>query len=385
MMTKLQSFTLYSLLAVMILLLNACTSSRKSNEEMSKKPVIIAYVGGYRGLADIENISANKITHINYAFVNVEDGKAILTNLATDSINLRNLNALKKQNPDLKILISLGGWTWSGNFSDAMLTPESREIFAQSSVDIIDEYNLDGIDVDWEYPAIAGLKGNIYRPEDRENYTLMFQALREKLNILEQSRNKKYLLTTAVGGFQKFIDNTNMADAQQYLDYVNIMTYTFSPEEQATHHTNLYASDKITKPVSADIAVKAFAEAGVPYEKLVMGISFYGKGYQVQEGAENGLGDTFISTTRVGKGGGFTFLKDSMENKDGFIKYWDESAHAPYMFNKEKGIFITYDDERSVKEKCEYVKEHNMGGVMFWEYSYDPKEYLLDAINESFE
>ena len=327
----------------------------------------------------MSKISPDKITHINYAFVDVQGGKAFLTNEATDTVNFRKLNELKQQNPDLKILISIGGWTWSRNFSDAVLTPEGQKTFAKSAVDIMNKYNLDGVDIDWEYPAMEGDTGNVFRPEDKQNYTLMFAAIRAELDELEKASDKKYLLTTAVGGSQEFINNTEMGKAQEYLDYVNIMTYDSQSKEKAIHHTNLFASDKYSESNSADIAVKAFNAAGVPMEKLVMGIAFYGRIYKTKKNSSKGVGDP---VTEQIQGKGYTFIKDSLVNQNEYYRYWDEAAQAPYLFNFYKGEFVTYDDEESVKAKCEYVKTNGMAGVMFWEYSSDPKEYLLNAINQ---
>lgn len=362
-----------------LLLLVVLTSCNKKSGEDKSKPVIIAYVSGYNGLTDVSKISPDKITHISYAFVDVQAGKAFLTNEATDTVNFRKLNELKQQNPDLKILISIGGWAWSRNFSDAVLTPEGQKTFAKSAVGIMNKYSLDGVDIDWEYPAMEGDTGNVFRPEDKQNYTLMFAAIRAELDELEKASDKKYLLTTAVGGSQKFIDNTEMGKAQEYLDFVNIMTYDYQSKERAIHHTNLLASDKYSESNSADIAVKAFHTAGVPMEKLVMGIAFYGRIYKTKKDASKGVGDPI---TEQIQGKGYTFIKDSLVNRNEYYRYWDEAAQAPYLFNFYKGEFVTYDDEESVKAKCEYVKTNGMAGVMFWEYSSDPKEYLLNAINQ---
>lgn len=356
----------------------SCGNKSKTSGEPSR-PVIIAYVGGYNGLVDVDKISPNKITHINYAFVDVKDGKAFLTNEATDTTNFRKLNELRQQNPDLKILISIGGWSWSRNFSDAVLTTEGQKIFAKSAVEIMKNNNLDGVDIDWEYPALPGDVGNVYRPEDKHNYTLMFAAIRAELDALEKETDKKYLLTTAVGGFQQFVDSTEMNKAQEYLDYVNIMTYDSQSNEQAIHHTNLYPSDKYPQKQGADVAVKAYLAAGVPAEKLVMGIAFYGRAFNLKKGASKGIGDPVAEQIR---GRGYTYIKDSLVNQNEYYRYWDESARAPYLFNFYKGVFVTYDDEESVKEKCQYVLDNKMGGVMFWEYSSDPKEYLLNEINK---
>ncbi|WP_029902989.1 glycoside hydrolase family 18 protein [Prevotella sp. 10(H)] len=361
---------------ILLAIFSSCSGGKKEPEKA--KPVIIAYVAGFNGLVDVSKISPDKITHINYAFVDVQGGKAFLTNEATDTVNFRKLNELKKVNPDLKIFISVGGWTWSKNFSDAVLTAEGQKTFAKSAVEIMHKYNLDGVDIDWEYPAIEGDAGNVFRPEDKQNYTLMFAAIKAELDALEKTTEKKYLLTTAVGGFQKFVDNTEMDKAQQYLDYINIMSYDTQSSDTAVHHTNLLASDKYSPSNSADLAVKAFNKAGVPMEKLVMGIAFYGRMYQLKKGASEGIGD---AVDKQIEGKGYTFIKDSLVNKNEYYRYWDEAAQAPFLFNFYKGTFLTYDDEESVTAKCEYVKTNGMAGVMFWEYSSDPKEYLLNAIN----
>src|ERR1700679_219199 len=153
--------------------------------------VIIGYVGGFRGLVNTSIIQPKKLTHINYAFVDVKDNRAWLHYEKTDTLNFRNLNQLKQQNPDLKILISIGGWTWSGKFSDAVLTDTSRQRFVASAVDIVKKYDLDGIDIDWEYPSLQGLQGNVFRSEDNQNYVLLFKELRRQTDSLAIFTNKK--------------------------------------------------------------------------------------------------------------------------------------------------------------------------------------------------
>src|SRR5665213_1486350 len=136
----------------------------------AQQKVIIGYVGGFRGLINTNQIEAKKLTHINYAFVDIKNNRAWLHREATDTINFRHLVQLKRQNPALKILISIGGWTWSGKFSDAVLTDTARQAFAASAVDIVKRFDMDGIDIDWEYPGRPGFAGNVYRPEDKQNY-----------------------------------------------------------------------------------------------------------------------------------------------------------------------------------------------------------------------
>ncbi len=348
-----------------------------------QKPVVIGYVTGFNGLVKPETIDATQLTHINYAFVNVKNNQAYLENGQRDIENFRRLNTLKQQNPALQILISIGGWAWSENFSDAVLTDSLRKGFAVSAVNIIRKYKLDGVDIDWEYPGIPGEEGNVYRKEDEENFTLMFKALREELNILEKETGRKKLLTTATGGFTSFLNQTDMGKAQQYLDYINLMTYDYYPNKVAGHHTNLYESKAYPTDNSADKAIKAYINAGVPASKIVIGLAFYGRNLKLHSAAQKGLGDTI--TSRVNSyGRGFTFLKDSLINQKGFIAYRDEDAKAPFMFNAETKQFISYDDEWSVANKCDYVLQHKLGGVMFWEYHSDSKGYLLNQITKSF-
>ena len=341
--------------------------------------VIIGYVAGYNGVIDISQIDPLKLTHINYAFVDIKDNQAWLHDEVSDTVNFRLLNELKQKNPALKIMISVGGWSWSKNFSDATLTDSSRKQFAFSCVDIIYKYGLDGVDIDWEYPNMRG-DNNKYRSEDKQNYTLMFKTIREELDRVQKKTKKKYLLTTAVGGFKSFIDNTEMDKVQQWLDYINIMTYDYS-WGTAGHHTNLYPSSSYEKENSGHKAVTQFIEAGVPASKLVMGLAFYGKSGLVATTDNHGLGQKYNGQA---KGGGYTYIRDSLVGQKGFTSYWDEKAKAPYLFNDSTKQFITYDDERSVAAKCLYVKENKMAGVMFWEYSSDPKGYLLNTINEAF-
>jgi chitinase len=372
----------YKILLALLFLFYTATITTSFSPAKKKKPVIIAYVGGFRGLVNTDSINIWRLSHINYAFVDVKDNRAWLHNEATDTINLRKLSELKLQKPELNILISLGGWSWSKNFSDAVLTDSSTRNFANSCIAILTKYNLDGIDIDWEYPGLRG-DNNKFRPEDKEHYTLLFKYLREGLNDLNKLTQRKYLVTTAVGASQSYIDHTEMDKVQLYADYINLMSYDYKGgnDTLSGHHTNLYTSPDDISQESADKSMKAFIAAGVPPEKLVMGIAFYGKSWQMQSDDNNGL---FRKPEKFVRGGGFTYLKDSLIDKSGYVRYWDEKASAPYLFNKEKKIFITYDDEKSVKEKCKYVKDHDLGGVMFWEYSSDKKEYLLKTIADKF-
>ncbi|NIJ55744.1 glycoside hydrolase family 18 protein [Dyadobacter arcticus] len=372
-------FSLFTALSSFAIFTGCKSEEKKEVETQTKsKPAVIGYVGGFHGLLDTDDIEADKLTHINYAFVDVKDGKAFLSNLKTDSSNFRKLNLLKAKNPDLKILISLGGWTWSENFSNAVLTDAARKIFAKSSVDLIRKYDLDGVDIDWEYPGIPGEDGNVYRPDDKQNYTFMFEALRRELDFFEKKSGKKKLLTTATAGFISFLNTTEMGKAAQYLDFVNLMTYDLFQGDTVVHHANLYQSKLYNSQHSVDKAVKAFHAAGVPINKLVVGIPFYGRKFTVAK-LDKGFGQKQTAQEYMD---GYTYFKDSLVNKKGFKAFRDDVAKVPYLVNATTREILMYEDEESVKEKCKYVLDQKLGGVMFWEYGSDPKHYLLDAIDE---
>lgn len=241
MRSQLSSLTLLLICCLLFPLITSAQSSRK------KKYVINGYVGGYRGTpVDIDAVDAIKLTHINYAFVNCIDSMAVLSNLKTDTINFRLLNQLKKVNPNLQILISIGGWT-----------------------------------------------------------------------------------------------------------------------------------------------LRDFIATGVPAHKLGIGVAFYGKAVDAAGIENNGLGQAHVRPAvgtpipSTGQAGGFTKLKESVINQNGYTRYWDKDAQAPYLFNPEKKVFITYDDEKSTKLKAKYVKKHKLAGVFFWEYFNDPKEHLLNVLDRT--
>ena len=368
----------------------SCTDPKVHSSESTSPPtknqkVVIAYVAGWNEI-QAENIAAEKLTHINYAFCNVYDGLAQEgKNDSTryeyskrDSINYLELHKLKSRNKDLKIIGSIGGWTWSGGFHDAVLTPESRKRFTKSVVDYMLKYNLDGVDFDWEYPSLEG-NHNAFGPEDKPNFVAMLKGVREALDSIESQTNIHYITSIASGGFDEYVDANDMGKAAKYLDYVNIMTYDFHGGWDSTtaHHTNLFDSDSSGR--SADKAIRKHVEAGIPINKLVMGIAFYGRNWKGVTNENHGL---YQQASGGGKGHSFKSL-DTLIGKHGYNRYWDSTAQAPYLWNADSSIFVSYEDEQSIKAKCDYVNKNEMLGVMFWEYSEDVNGKLLDAIGES--
>ncbi|MCD6544438.1 MAG: glycoside hydrolase family 18 protein [Flavobacteriaceae bacterium] len=361
-----------------ILFLSACSTKKenksiKSNNQKQYK--VIAYVHGYQDNWGENFEKAKQITHINYAFANIKEGKVVLEK-DKDADDLKKLNALKKVNSDLKILISVGGWSWSKNFSDAALTERSRQIFANSAIDFMLKHQIDGIDLDWEYPGQIG-DNNVFRKVDKENFTSILKLIRFKLDSLDS--NNKYLLTIASGANQSYLDHTNMKEAQKYLDFINIMTYDFftGGSKYTGHHANLYNSEfNIKHPKSAEIAVKQHIKAGIPVGKLVLGVPFYGRWWKRVNPKNNGL---YQLSTGVTGAYGYNQIADSIKSKT-FTSYWDKSASAPYIWRAKDSLFLTYENEQSLKIKSSFVKNNQLGGIMFWQFNGDNSE-LLNAID----
>lgn len=340
--------------------------------------VIIGYISGNGWTKD--QIEAQKLTHINYAFA-VPAANGELAPLSDkDAQNLAALNTLKAANKNLKILISIGGWGGCKYFSDCALTDASRKKFAASAIELLKKHKLDGVDIDWEYPDQIG-DNNIFRPADKQNYTLLFKELREHLDkqgkLDKRTGANHYLLTTATGVDTAFVNHTELGKAQKYLDYVNIMTYDiYHGNDKVTgHHSNLYQSKKgnQSRNSSAD-GVEGHIKAGVPARKIVLGLPFYGRGWADANPKDNGLYQPasgkhyFIS---------YDELVDKYINKNGFVRYWDDEAKAPYLWNPTSRMFISYADAQSFEPKIAYVKSKHLAGIMFWEYIYDLKNPTL--------
>ena len=202
----------------------SCLKESKIQNNSNLDLKIIGYVAGYEDF-DPSLVDANKLTHINYAFANIIEGEPKFE-LKTDSIKISKLIALKKINPTLKILYSIGGWVWSNNFSHTSAYKESRIKFAKSSVKLMKKHGFDGVDLDWEFPGQRG-EDNDFRPSDKENFNLLLEEVRNELEKQGAIDKKHYLLTIATGADQAYIDNTDLKNAHKYLDFINVMCYDF--------------------------------------------------------------------------------------------------------------------------------------------------------------
>lgn len=376
---------------------------------------VVAYFtqwGIYERNYHVKNIvtsgAADKITAINYAFGNVVDGECIMTSAAgvmdayadyqrtytaAESVdgqadawdqplrgNFNQLRKLKQRYPNLKLMISLGGWTWSGGFHDAAKSVAARQKLAASCIDLYIKGNLpvadnaggpgaaaglfDGIDIDWEYPGVPGI-GNPYGPEDSHNFTLLLQEFRDQLNAIDPTL--RLTVATAAG-----VDTYSLLELDQIhplLDYINLMAYDFHGtwESMTGFQAPLYQSTgaPYSFPLSVytvDDAVQGYLAAGVPAAKVVLGLPFYGRGWtgvptvadglwQQAAGAAPGTYEAGIEDYKV--------LKALT-----YPVYRDEAAGIVWKFNG--STFWSYDDPQTIAQKMDYVEAQGLGGVMLW-------------------
>lgn len=370
------AFRPIAIAVILIVLSLSAAASRRDHRNQ-----VIAYVFPQSHIIQPDEIAARKLTRINYAFANIQDGRIVAVNPA-DAPNLATLVALKQRNPSLQIVISVGGWLWSGNFSDVALTPQSRSRFIDSVVDFLDRYRLDGLDIDWEFPGEIGA-GNRFRPEDKKNYTLLLTELHKRFQREERRLGRPLLLSVAVGSSEDFLEHTEMRSVARVVDTVNLMAYDYyepGDEEITGNHAPLYADPADPRQASADRSVRLFEEAGVPAHKIVLGVPFYGHVWGNVSPTNHGLfqkgspvPNAFARYSNIG----------ALQNQ-GFTRYWDSSASVPYLYNAAKRQFVSYEDPESLALKCAYVERMHLGGIMFWEYEGDASGTLLDTIDRSF-
>ena len=318
-----------------MLLLGASLWARQTGKEKPQK-VIVAYVTSWtQALPD-----TRYVTHINYAFGHVTetfDGVRI-----DNPQRLKTVAALKTANKALQVLLSIGGWG-SGRFSEMAADDQNRKKFADDCARVVKEYDLDGIDIDWEYPT-SKAGGISASDDDTKNFTLLMEDIRKAIG------NKKLLtLATVMNG--KYIDFAAIKDV---VDFVNIMAYDSGNPPK--HHAALHRSE-MTGSGSGEEGVKAHQAAGMPLDKLVLGIPFYGRGNNKD-----------IK--------GFVHYRDLIK-LTGFESKWDAVAKVPYLVNAAGEMVCSYESPESIKLKAAFINANNLRGAMYWEYAGDTDDGLL--------
>ncbi|WP_059051047.1 glycoside hydrolase family 18 protein [Paenibacillus senegalimassiliensis] len=335
--------------------------------------VVAGYVSD-KHLTDLTQEELARLTHLNIAFGHVRMDRIVTGHMS----NLELIPELKRKQPGLTVLLSVGGWS-AGGFSEAASTEAGRQAMAESAVQAISNHGFDGIDLDWEYPCYAEA-GIAASPQDKRNFTLLLRTIRKALDLQGEREGRRYLLTIAAGADQYYMDGTEMDQVQEYLDFVQLMTYDMRGGFQILtgHHTNLYTGTGDLFRISVDASVQLFVQAGVPRHKIVVGAAFYSRLWREVPDVHRGLYQ--MAGSAGGYGPDYTELMAAYVNLNGYVRYWDDEAKAPYLFNGD--TFISYDDEESITHKCAYIKEQGLAGLMFWEYGCDRTGRLLTTIHQ---
>ncbi len=302
-----------------------CAACTTAPSEQKTDPVVIAYVTSWTDVMPDPQL----MTHINYAFGHVNDS---FNGVRIDNeARLRQIVALKEKNPELKVLLSIGGWG-SGRFSEMAADEGFRLSFAEDCDRVVKEFGLDGIDIDWEYPTNPG-PGISFSENDTDNFTLLMRDIRKAIG------NDK-LLTIATVANANYID---FRSCVKYLDLVNAMTYDMGNPPQ--HHSALYPSEN-SGWVTTSEGIEAHLNAGVPAHKLVVGMPLYGRGER--------------------------------QFPEGYTIEWDDVAQVPYIADAEGNLINGYDNPRSLAIKCQYLLDKGLRGAMYWEYGDDNEK--LDKV-----
>ena len=369
----------------------------------AQTPIVAAYYPEwaiYSRDFNIADIPTENLTHLIYSFAKIDtSGRMSLfdpyaavekTFNSADSVdgvgdtwdqtlagNFNQLAELKELNPDLSNLIAVGGWTLSGPFSDIASTAQGRETFADSAYDYLKTYTMfDGLDFDWEYPGGGGLESNIVRPEDGQNYALLLEAVRGRLNDLEAETGRDFQISVASPGGPDKIANFNIEGLEPHVDFFNLMTYDYHGgwENITGHQAPMY--DTIGGNYDIATTVRLFKEAGVDGSKIVLGAPAYTRAWSgVENGGDGGFQEVTNQLAPGSFEGGVYDYKDVvakvLDPQSDWTIYWDDEAQAAYVFSESEGIFSSFETPTSIALKSEWAKSEGLGGIMLWDLSGD--------------
>ena len=314
-------------------------------------PIVMEYVFG-----NPKNVDPRFLDAVIYAFVEINpDG----TLLVPTPRYLDYLVSLKESKPSLKVIAAIGGWGAEG-FSDASLTPQSRYDFARNVNQLISDYGLDGIDLDWEYPgsSAAGIKS---RPQDRENFTLLITAIRDVIG------DDAWLSVAGTGDVGYTNRSLEVDKVAPLITYFNLMSYDFTAGETGErgrrHQANLFESDLSLPGYSVDGMVQNLINNGMPSQKILLGVPFYGR-----------LG----ATTTVS----YDELRRNYINKNGYEYRFDNVAKVPYLV-RDGQFAMSFDNDLSIYFKAEDVLYKCLGGIFSWTSTFDQANILARAMYES--
>ncbi|KAI9499000.1 chitinase [Zychaea mexicana] len=359
----------------------------------TNEPIIAGYFvnwGIYDREYNVVDLQADKLSHVLYAFANLlDDGTIVLGDAWADTDkhfpagqtinkkaddwneggdnlygNFKQLYLLKQKYRHLKVSLSVGGWSWSGNFSTVASNPEKRARFTETAASYVQDLGLDGIDIDWEMPK---------NDAEAVSYVALVHDLRAALGT-------DYLVSVAVPCGPEDYKKLHLPEMASEVDLFYLMAYDFAGawDPVIGHQAALYGG-----VLNDDSAVEYYIKSGVPAEKIVLGIPAYGRGFS---NTENKVGSSFDGVpSGTWEAGSYDY---KVLPKPGATEHYDADQVASYSYDTKTHEFVTYDNPAAVKAKCEYALNKGLAGVMFWELSADAETQdrsLVHAAYTAFE
>ena len=356
----------------------------------AQSPIFGAYYpGGSAGRYPVSGIPAERLTHLFYAFSTIEDGRCVIG--ADASKNVAELADLKKAHPHLRTLISIGGWG-AGGFSDAALTEASRRRLVDSCMTLFFERHagsFDGVDIDWEFPVSGGPRELAHRPQDRANMTRLAQAFRTALDTYGRRAGQPMLLTAALAAGRLQTDGPydpaasyDLPALARILDFINLMSYDMGTGFSAVSTFNAPLHEVPADPLAPELrrwnnvagAVQYYREHGVPADKLVLGVPFYGRGFKVTGETADGLYQAYSAPADAGD---WRVIKARYLDQPGWTRHWHPQAQSPWLYNPRENVFISYEDPRSIGLRAQFAREQGLAGVFMWELTGDDEQASL--------
>lgn len=342
----------------------------------AQPPRLVGYV---MDTPEPAQLTASKLDVVNFAFAKVSTEGQVYLPDTVDPAHLHALVGKRAENPELKVVLSIGGWG-AGNFSEAVADEAARNRFIDSGMALLHRFDLDGLDIDWEYPSLGDADIS-HSPDDRRNFTLLLEALRARLD--QAGEGKRHYLLTIAAAEGRFAEGLELQRIAASLDWVNLMTYDFHGSLTPTtgHHSGLARSALApAQERTTEDAVRYYLDGGMPAEKINIGVPFYGRSFSGVAATNAGLYQPF-----TGEGGFITWqqIKHTCLGVAGWERHWDAKAQQPWLWNPEQQRMITYDDPQSLAIKAEYVKRLGLGGIMYWRQGSDDNEQLLDVLHDA--